>query len=163
MKQFILAWILLSLSYLCGQNWQTINNTNHVYDIIKRGNDIYFSSWGGVVHVQGAEGDDFSGMQELKQWTTGDGLVSNEITNLSYINFTGDLWMGSAGDGISILGDKGLQNLDIALMPSERINDILEWDLAFCCHCSGLAKYYYLPASAFLMLNQYNTINIPNL
>jgi ligand-binding sensor domain-containing protein len=166
MRRLILAWILMSLSYLCGQNWQTINNTNHVYDIIKRGNDIYFSTWGGVVHVQGADEDDFPGMQEVRHWTTGDGLVSNEIRNLGYINFTGDLWMGSAGDGISIQGDKGLQNLDIALgLPSERINDILEWgSFILVATAQGLAKYYYLPGVSFpLMLKQYNTINIPNL
>jgi len=157
MRRFILMAIMLSAALLCGQNWQTLNNTNHVYSMVKDGSDLYLSTWGGVLHVEGTLP---SQMKEVKHWTTGDGLVSNDIRSLSWIDFSSSLWFGSGDDGISIVSPSGIQNLDISLgLPSLRINETLgHGSRILVATAQGLAMFYYLPGVSFpLMLNQYNT------
>jgi hypothetical protein len=162
MKKFLVFGLMLVSAFLHSQNWQTINNVNHVYDIEKSGDSIYFSSWGGVVHIQGDDSLHLSEMQELQQLSTGDGLVSNDIRNLSLIEFSQSLWMGSSNDGISILSDQGLQTLGTELgLPSLRVNKMIESDSRILVGTAqGLAVFYYLSGVNFpLMLHQYNVVN----
>lgn len=162
MRRLSIAAFLLTVAILGGQNWQTLNNTNHVYTMEKSGDNIYFSTWGGVVQIQGEAQTPISQMREIKHWTTGDGLVSNDIRSLAVIDFSQSLWFGSTADGISIVNDAGIQNLDTSLgLPALRINEILEVESTILVATSqGLAVFYYLPGVNFpLMLHQYNTVN----
>jgi len=162
MKRILLLAITLMVAHLAAQNWQTLNNTNHVYTMEKDGNSIYFSTWGGVVQITGESGAPLSLMQQTQHWTTGEGLVSNDIRSMAMIDFSQSLWFGSGADGISIISDAGMQSLDSSLgLPALRINEILEMDSRILVATSqGLAVFYYLPGVNFpLMLNQYNVIN----
>ena len=126
MKRILLLAITLMVAHLAAQNWQTLNNTNHVYTMEKDGNSIYFSTWGGVVQITGESGAPLSLMQQTQHWTTGEGLVSNDIRSMAMIDFSQSLWFGSGADGISIISDAGMQSLDSSLgLPALRINEIL--------------------------------------
>ncbi|MCB5288368.1 MAG: hypothetical protein LHW64_11305, partial [Candidatus Cloacimonetes bacterium] len=83
MKHSLCLLMILISAMLSGQNWQVINNVTHVYDIEKSGDSIYFSSWGGVVEIKGNDGLAFGDMQQVRQISTSDGLVSNDIRNLA--------------------------------------------------------------------------------
>jgi ligand-binding sensor domain-containing protein len=160
-KILILGWIVLS-AFLYSQNWQTINNVNHVYDIEEAGNSIYFSSWGGVMEISGSAATPLAQYNVIQQLSTGDGLTSNDIRNLSMIDTSESLWMGSSYDGISVLSSAGIQNLGTDLgLPSLRVNRILESDSYILVATSqGLSVFYYLSGVQFpLMLHQYNVIN----
>lgn len=157
----ILGWIMLS-ALLYSQNWQTINNVNHVYDIEKAGEHIYFSSWGGVMEIYGNSSTPLSQYSVLKQLSTGDGLASNDIRNLAMIDISQSLWMGSSYDGITVLSSAGMQNLGTDLgLPSLRVNRILETESYILVATSqGISVFYYLSGVQFpLMLHQYNTVN----
>lgn len=162
MKKLLSLGLIFASALLYAQNWQTINNVNHVYDIEKSADEIYFSSWGGVVHIQGESDSHLSNMQELEQISTGDGLVSNDIRSLAMIKNTHDLWLGSSFDGISIISEEGMQNLGLDLgLPSLRVTKIIELDSKIMVATSmGLTIFYYLSGINFpLMLNQYNSTN----
>lgn len=156
---FCMIMILLS-GWLCAQNWQIINNVTHVYDIEKSGDSIFFSSWGGVVEIQGDDALPLSEMRQLRQISTGDGLVANDIRNLTLIDVSQSLWMGSAYDGISIQSSAGMQALGLDLgLPSSRVYKIVESDSYILVATSqGLAVFYYLPGVNFpLILEQYDS------
>jgi hypothetical protein len=144
--------------------WQTFSNTDHVYDLAQSGSDLYFSTWGGVVHLQKtAPGpDSLDGYEESETINTGNGLVSNDIRNLSFIDFSQSLWMGSSDEGISILGAAGMQQLTSSLgLPSTKVTRIIENESTILVGTSaGLAVFYYLPGVNFpLMLHQYTAEN----
>jgi ligand-binding sensor domain-containing protein len=152
--------MILFSAGLCAQNWQTINNVTHVYDIEKSGDSIFFSSWGGVVEIQGDSALPLSEMQQVRQISTTDGLVSNDIRNLALIDLSQSLWMGSSYDGISILSAGGMQALDSDLgLPSTRVYKIIESDsYILVATAQGLSVFYYLPGVNFpLILGQYDS------
>ncbi|MDD4277250.1 MAG: T9SS type A sorting domain-containing protein [Candidatus Cloacimonetes bacterium] len=160
MKHILCIVMILASALLGGQNWQVINNVTHVHDIEKSGDTIYFSSWGGVVKIQGDDALPFSEMQQVQQISTGDGLVSNDIRNLALIDVTQSLWMGSGYDGISILNAAGMQALGSDLgLPSSRVYKIIESEnYILVATALGLAVYYYLPGVNFpLILEQYDS------
>ena len=160
MKYIHCLMMILATALLGGQNWQVINNVTHVHDIEKYGDSIYFSSWGGVVEIQGNDVLPFSEMQQVRQISTGDGLVSNDIRNLALIDASQSLWMASAYDGISILSSAGMQALGSDLgLPSSRVYKIIETDAyILVATAQGLAVYYYLPGVNFpLILGQYDS------
>ena len=64
MKHILCLLMILVSAALFAQNWQVINNVTHVYDIEKSGDSIYFSSWGGVVEIQGNSALPFSEMHQ---------------------------------------------------------------------------------------------------
>ncbi|MDD3534597.1 MAG: two-component regulator propeller domain-containing protein [Candidatus Cloacimonetes bacterium] len=161
-KTYFILLIILSLSALAAQNWGTINNTNHSYYLEKEGDDIYICSWGGVLKLQGAESLPFNELKELKHINTGEGIVSNDIYRLAKIEGSERLWLGSRNDGISIVSDAGVQNLNLELgLPSLSINAILEYgNTILVATTQGLASYSYLSGINFpLMLNQYTRYN----
>lgn len=162
MRKVLFVGLILINALLYGQTWQTINNVNHVYDIEKAGNSIYFSSWGGVMEISGMENQNLAFYSEIRQISTGDGLLSNDIRNLAMIDVSQSLWLGSSYDGISIISDAGLQNLGTDLgLPSLRVNRIIESDSQILvATAQGLSMFYYLSGVQFpLMLHQYNTVN----
>lgn len=160
MKHILCMIMILASAWLGAQNWQIINNSSHVYDIEKSGDSIYFSSWGGVVEIQGNEALPFDEMQQVRQISTGDGLVSNDIRNLALVDFSESLWMGSSYDGINILSAAGMQTLGSDLgLPSSRVYKIIESDsYILIATAQGLAVFYYLPGVNFpLALEQYDS------
>jgi hypothetical protein len=86
MRKVLFVGLILINALLYGQTWQTINNVNHVYDIEKAGNSIYFSSWGGVMEISGMENQNLAFYSEIRQISTGYGLLSNDIRNLAMID-----------------------------------------------------------------------------
>lgn len=160
MKHILCIVMILFSMGLFAQNWQTINNVTHVYDIEKSGDSIFFSSWGGVVEIRGDSALPLSEMQQIRQISTGDGLISNDIRNLVLIDVSQSLWMGSSFDGISILSAGGMQNLGSDLgLPSSQVYKIIESDsYILVATAQGLAVFYYLPGVNFpLILGQYDS------
>ncbi|MDY0152828.1 MAG: hypothetical protein RBS43_11190, partial [Candidatus Cloacimonas sp.] len=161
--RLLIALLLVSLA-LPAATWQTFSNTDHVYDLLHSGNDLYFSTWGGVVklHSSVQNPSSLSAFTEEATINTGSGLVSNDIRNLAYIDFSESLWMGSSDEGISILGASGMQQLNSSLgLPSPKVTRIIENQSTILVATSnGLAVFYYLPGVNFpLMLHQYTTEN----
>ncbi len=100
--------------------------------------------------------------EETEIYHKGNGLVSNDIRTLSYIDFSSSLWMGSSDNGISILSQLGFQNLGSDLgLPSLKVTRIIEHQSTILVATSaGLAVFYYLPGVSFpLMLHQYTVAN----
>lgn len=161
-KLHFILLIIFSIGALAAQNWETINNTNHSYYLEIEGDDIYICTWGGVLKLKGAQSLPFGELKEMKHINTGTGIISNDIYRLAKIEGSERLWLGSRNDGISIVSDAGVQNLNLELgLPSLSINSILEYSSSILVATTqGLASYSYLPGINFpLLLNQYTRQN----
>lgn len=170
MKRFLLILCLVSLLSAASANlWNTHTNTSHVYDLLFDNNQLYFSTWGGVVRMGDLGSMPFplslTNATQNGMWTTSDGLVSNDIRSIAYIDFSSSLWLGSEYSGISIVTSQGVQKLDTSLgLPSNRVKQIVE-DQAkiFVATYNGLAEYYYLQGVNYpLLLHQYTRQNTNN-
>lgn len=165
MKKFLLILVLATCgAFLSAAKWQTMTNTSHVYDLmVLNDGDICFSSWGGVMQVGlPANSQNWSDLEEKKIWTTADGLASNDVRNVEYINMSQSFWFGSAFDGISIVSPLGVQQLNTSLgLPSNRVTKIVERGSDILVATSaGLASYYYLEGVNFpLLLHLYTAQN----
>ena len=163
MKRFFLLVTLLISVFLPAQNWKTFTNTNHIYDLCMKDNNLYVATWGGVLKISPIDNsNNLSAYTEKEIYHKGNGLVSNDIRTLSYIDFSESLWMGSSDNGISISSQLGFQNLGSALgLPSLKVTRIIEHESTILvATSSGLAVFYYLPGVAFpLMLHQYTVAN----
>jgi len=161
MKRISLILLLvLSCLALNAAKWQTITNNSHVYDLMVKDGDIYFSSWGGVLRIgqPANSGVGFSSLEQKGIWTTADGLASNDVRNLEYINFSHSLWLGSNFDGISVVSPAGVQKINRELgLPSNKVTGIVEYGSKILVATSaGLAEFAYLENVNFpLMLHQY--------
>jgi len=154
-RYIFMLW-LISLT-LSASTWQTHTNTDHVYDLLIEGNDIYLGTWGGVLKLPASL--DSSSPTQLN---TGNGLISNDIRSLAHIGFSNSLWMGSSDKGISISSPQGYQEINSELgLPSLKVNKIIEHSSTILvATSSGLAVFYYLPGVLFpLMLHQYTFEN----
>ncbi len=163
MKKILLLTAILIWVYLPAQNWKTYTNTNHIYDLSAKDNDLYVATWGGVLKLSPLDNSNTLGVyEETEIYHKGNGLVSNDIRTLSYIDFSSSLWMGSSDNGISILSQQGFQNLGSDLgLPSLKVTRIIEHQSTILVATSaGLAVFYYLPGVSFpLMLHQYTVAN----
>jgi hypothetical protein len=167
MKDIYIILLLSMLSTgLAAGNWQTITNTSHVFDLMVQGEDVYFSTWGGVVKlsppVRGDSSRSLSDLIQAEVWTTADGIASNDVRNIEYINQSQSLWLGSSFDGISIISPQGVQQVNTSLgLPSNRISKIVEYGSnILVATANGLASFYYLEGVNFpLILNQYTVAN----
>lgn len=163
MKKILLLTAILIWVYLPAQNWKTYTNTNHIYDLSAKDNDLYVATWGGVLKLSPLDNSNTLGVyEETEIYHKGNGLVSNDIRTLSYIDFSTSLWMGSSDNGISILSQLGFQNLGSDLgLPSLKVTRIIEHQSTILVATSaGLAVFYYLPGVSFpLMLHQYTVAN----
>ncbi|HPA24662.1 MAG TPA: hypothetical protein PLS44_03295, partial [Candidatus Cloacimonas sp.] len=163
MKKILLLTAILIWVYLPAQNWKTYTNTNHIYDLSAKDNDLYVATWGGVLKLSPLDNSNTLGVyEETEIYHKGNGLVSNDIRTLSYIDFSSSLWMGSSDNGISILSQLGFQNLGSDLgLPSLKVTRIIEQESTILVATSaGLAVFYYLPGVSFpLMLHQYTVAN----
>ncbi|MDP2173926.1 MAG: T9SS type A sorting domain-containing protein [Candidatus Cloacimonadaceae bacterium] len=164
MKQ-ILTFVIISLLITVGYaaNWQTHTNTSHVYDLMTQGGNVYFSTWGGLVKLTPTAGNSsISNMNQERIWTTADGIGSNDIRNIDYINFSNSLWLGSEFNGLSIISPRGVQTIKSSTdLPSNRVTKIVEYESRILVSSnSGIALYYYLEGVSFpLQLHQYTTQN----
>lgn len=167
MKSILIIVLLAGLAFHLGAaNWQTITNTSHVYDLMVQGDDIYFSSWGGVVQLSpqtgGGVSPSLSSLAQKNIWTTADGIASNDVRNIEFITLSNSLWLGSAFSGVSIINPQGVQQINTSLgLPSNRVSKIIEnGNEILVATSDGLASFYYLEGVNFpLMLDQYTTEN----
>ena len=144
--------------------WQTVTNTSHVYDLMVQDEDVYISTWGGVLQLGLTPSaiDNHYALEQKKIWTTADGLASNDVRNIEYISASQSLWLGSAFDGISIVSPLGIQQLNTELgLPSNRVTGIVEHGSnILVATANGLASYYYLEGVNFpLLLHLYSAEN----
>ena len=159
MKPCLLALALILSSLLSAATWQTFTNTDHVYDVISSATDLYYSSWGGVINQLWRNGDL---LPEAETINSGNGLVSNDVRCLAYINFSHSLWMGTSDRGVIIKSEAGLQQLTTELgLPSARVNRIIEHESTILvATAGGLAIFHYLEGVNFpLMMHQYTYEN----
>lgn len=161
MKVTLLSISIMALCLaLSAAKWETFTNTSHVYDLMVQEDQIYFSSWGGVLQVADAGTGNFSQMEEKAIWTTADGLASNDVRNIEYIGFSQSLWFGSTYDGVSIISPQGVQQMNTSLgLPSNNVSKIIEHGSEILvATANGLGSFYYLEGVNFpLMLHQYTT------
>ncbi len=165
MKQILLIVLLASVCLaLSATPWQTVTNLSHVYDFVPLSDwDTYFSTWGGVVHSWGGNGEVPAGQEIL---TTADGLASNDVRTLAHIALNQSLWLGTAASGITIVTPQGIQQLNTSLgLLSNNVVKIVEHGANILVATkAGLASYYYLEGVNFpLMLHQYTTQTTPGL
>lgn len=164
-KLGLLVFICLMLTNLSAQRWQTFTNTNHVTDVVvTQDNRIFSATWGGLVEYQRhMYGKTLTPYDEYKRTLTSiDGLVSNDLRTLAYEASTGDIWVGSANDGVTILKPSGMQTLNASSgLPSNKVRRIISHQsYIFVATDAGISQFYYLPGVFFpLLLHQYNETN----
>jgi ligand-binding sensor domain-containing protein len=167
MKHIALILIIGCVGFcLWGAKWETITNTTHIYDLLEMDTGYYMGTWGGLVFVPKLNTPGIHLEAFNKVWTTADGLVSNDVRNISYIQFNQSIWLGSASDGITIINQQGMQKLTTELgLPSNNVVKIVEkGSNVLVATQMGLANYYYLEGVNFpLQLHQYNVQNTPGL
>lgn len=167
MKHIALILIIGCVGFcLWGAKWETITNTTHIYDLLEMDTGYYMGTWGGMVFVSKLNTPGIHLEAINKVWTTADGLVSNDVRNISYIQFNQSIWLGSASDGITIINQQGMQKLTTELgLPSNNVVKIVEkGSNVLVATQMGLANYYYLEGVNFpLQLHQYNVQNTPGL
>jgi ligand-binding sensor domain-containing protein len=144
--------------------WQAYTNTNNLTDVVVTQNKIYAATWGGVVVYDLLTGSSNSvDPAILKQvYTSVDGLVSNDVRTVAFVESTGDLWVGTYNNGISIIRQTGMQTLNAdSGLPSDKIRRITAYQsYIFVATDMGISQFYYLPGVYFpLLLHQYNEAN----
>lgn len=159
MKYTLIALMAVLGFGLGAATWQTFTNTDHVYDVISSDTDLYYSSWGGAIRQSWQDG----GLQaEGETINSGNGLVSNDVRCLSYIGFSGSLWLGTSDQGVMIKSPAGMQHLTTELgLPSSRVSRIIEHESTILVATSGgLSVFHYLEGVNFpLMMHQYTYEN----
>lgn len=165
MNKYTLGLLAMLCLMSSASMWQTHTNSSHVYDILAENGEIWFSSWGGVLHIGatgGAESTPLSSFEQIDVWNSSNGLLSNDIRHIRRIGFSSSFWFASETSGISIVSPMGIQTLNSNVgLPSNRVRKILEHQSRILVATySGLAEYYYLEGVNFpLMLHQYNVQN----
>ena len=160
---FVATLICLLSSGLSAKTWGTYTNTNNVTDVIISNNNIYTATWGGVVKykILKSELNSPDDIELLKVITSVDGLTSNDIRTLAYESTTGDLWAGSAYDGITIIKPYSNQVAVVdtgSVLPSNNVRRILSYQsYVYVATDFGISQFYYLPGVYTpLLLHQYN-------
>lgn len=154
--------ILLLSTLINAATWLTDTNTTYVFDLMVRDNDIYFSTWGGLGRLDNALGQDWSADMTQRLWTANDGLVSNDVRTATAIAQTGNIWVGSYDNGVSIIRDGSTQIINTGNgLPSNRVARIVDFGASILVGTEqGLSLFYYLEGVSFpLLLHQYNVQN----
>lgn len=164
MRYIMLACAMLIAASVFAANWQTYNNLDHVYDVMHINDDIYISTWGGMMKLRPTKANPASIVDYAEDilYNTGTGLASNDIRSMANLSFSNSLWLGTSDAGVSILSSGGIQNLSINLgLPSVKVNRIIQdQSTVLVATSAGLAVFYYLEGVNFpLMLHQYNSQN----
>jgi hypothetical protein len=162
-KMLIILAILMSAGFLAAQSWNAYTNTNHVTDVVVTPEKIYSATWGGVVeYYRTPPHPDYGVAGYNRTITSVDGLSSNDVRTLAFVQSTGDLWAGTYNDGITIIRQSGLQVLDATSgLPSNKIRRITSsQNHIYVATDQGISQFYYLPGVYFpLLLHQYNVVS----
>lgn len=143
-KYVFFSTLLLFLHFgLQAKQWKAYTNVNNVSDVVFTDNKIYTATWGGVAVYKGNQNDNaFDNAQLERVITRADGLLSNDIRTLALEESTGDLWIGTYSDGISILTSNGISNNP----SSNKTQKILIHNRnIYVATDSGIIQYFYLP------------------
>jgi ligand-binding sensor domain-containing protein len=152
---------------LATYHWEAYTNTNSVTDVVITDTKIYAATWGGVA-VYDRLNNELNSEDDVRlerTLTIVDGLASNDIRSLTWVETTGDIWAGSATDGITIVKSSGMQVLNTESgLPSNRIRRILAHDsYIYVATDLGISQFYYLPEISFpLLLHQYSQSSTQN-
>ena len=156
-KNLIIIMIMIATGLFALKNWKVYTNTTHNFDVIETGNELLIATWGGLVSYD-LDNDSFN-----KTLTTIDGLDSNDIRALDYLEGTNQILVGTAGNGINRIGESGfLTPLTETLgLQSNIINKITHNDtLIFIATKFGVSCFMDDPDFPFpLLLNNYNVEN----
>jgi len=154
--------LLLLTNALTAGKWKTYTNTNHVTDCLSLGTGFYSATWGGMVQYNRQSGSPLSpsALTEASVMTVTDGIASNDLRFLAAIPFTGDVWLGTYNDGISILTRHGVLSLKTeAGLLSNKVRRVAVRDsLIFVATDLGISQFYYLPTVSFPLLGQRYTL-----
>lgn len=139
------------------KNWKVYTNTTHNFDVIETENELLIATWGGLVGYD-LDNDSFN-----KTLTTIDGLDSNDIRALDYLESTNQILIGTAGNGINRIDDNGflIPLTETLGLQSNTINKITHNDtLIFVATKFGVSCFKDDPDFPFpLLLNNYNVEN----
>jgi len=153
-KNLIIIMIIIVTGLFAIKNWKVYTNTTHIFDVIEIGNELHIATWGGLVNYD-LDNDSFG-----KTLTTIDGLDSNDIRALDYLEGTNQILVGTAGNGINRISEHGfLTPLTETLgLQSNTINTITHNDsLIFVATKLGVSCFKDDPDFPFpLLLNNYN-------
>jgi ligand-binding sensor domain-containing protein len=149
--------IMITTGLFALKNWRVYTNTTHNFDVIETGNELFIATWGGLVNYD-LNNDSFK-----KTLTTIDGLDSNDIRALDYLEGTNQILVGTADNGINRIGENGfLTPLTETLgLQSNTINKITHNDsLIFVATKFGVSCFMDDPDFPFpLLLNNFNMEN----
>lgn len=156
-KNLIIIMILIATCLFALKNWKVYTNTTHIFDVIETGNELLIATWGGLVNY------DLNNNSFGKTLTTIDGLDSNDIRALDYIEGTNQILVGTAGNGINRIDESGfLTPLTETLgLQSNTISTITHNDtLIFVATKFGVSCFIDDPDFPFpLLLNNFNVDN----
>ena len=121
--KILLALMILATSLAAIKNWESYTNTTHLYDVIEYNNEIYISTWGGVLRYQNG--------QELadKKLTEQSGLRTNDVRSLS-LSSAGDLLLAHSVDGIDrLMGQDFILPITEEIgLPTNNVNKVISKD-----------------------------------
>lgn len=156
-KNLIIIIILIATGLFAIKNWKVYTNTTHIFDVIETGNELLIATWGGLVSY------DLDTGSFGKTLTTIDGLDSNDIRALDYLESTGEILVGTAGNGINRIGESGFLTpiTETLGLQSNTINKIAHNDsLIFVATKFGVSCFMDDPDFPFpLLLKNFNTEN----
>jgi len=97
---FIIAiTIILSTGLQALKNWQVYTNTTHIFEVIQTGDNLQIATWGGLANYNLLNNSFEETMTSI------DGLDSNDIRALDYLEGSNEILVGTAGNGIDRIKD----------------------------------------------------------
>jgi ligand-binding sensor domain-containing protein len=164
LKIELIILILLAVVSLSALKWQAYTNTNNVTDVVVTDDKIYSATWGGVVeyNLYPSPHPDYGVAEYSRTITSVDGLSSNDVRTLAFVQSSGDIWAGTYNNGVTIIRQSGLQVLDATSgLPSNKIRRITSHqNYIYVATDQGISQFYYLPGVYFpLLLHQYNVVS----
>jgi hypothetical protein len=94
-KYLIIIMIVIATGLFALKNWKVYTNTTHIFDIIETGNELHIATWGGLLNY------DLNNNLFGETLTTINGLGSNDIRALDYLEGMDQILVGTAGNGIN--------------------------------------------------------------
>ncbi len=156
-KKLIILMVLIATSLLALKNWKVYTNTTHIFDVVETGNELYIATWGGLLNY------DLNNNSFGETLTTINGLNSNDIRALDYLEGSNQILVGTAGNGIDRIGNSGFLTplTEILGLKSNKVNKITHNDsLIFVATKLGVSCFKDDPGFPFpLLLDNYDTGN----
>ncbi|MDP8202444.1 MAG: T9SS type A sorting domain-containing protein [Candidatus Tenebribacter burtonii] len=156
-KYLIIIMIVIATGLFALKNWKVYTNTTHIFDIIETGNELHIATWGGLLNY------DLNNNLFGETLTTINGLGSNDIRALDYLEGMDQILVGTAGNGINRIDESGflIPLTETLGLQSDIINKIAHNDsLIFVATRFGVSCFKDDPDFPFpLLLNNYNMEN----